>query len=101
MKPMGILILAMLLTHAVQADMSAQERCEKQGDVAQQAANMRMSEVDKETAINTLTRMYDRPGSGVTALNVKGMTTVAYMSKMQPEQMRDYAVAECEKNILK
>ena len=94
-------LLAALLSSPAQAEMSPEERCEKQGDVAQKAANMRMSEVDKETAVNTLTRIYDRPGSGVTALNINGLTTVAYMTRMKPEKMREYAVTECRKGILK
>ena len=101
MKPTGMIALAALLVLPVQAEMAPEERCRKQGDVAQQAANMRLSDVDKDTAVKTLKRMYDQPGSGVTAQNIQGLTTVAYMAKMQPDKMRDYAIAECEKNILK
>jgi hypothetical protein len=85
----------------VLADMTPEERCEEQGDVAEKASNLRISGDDKETAISTLTKEYDHSGTSITALNVRGLVTVSYMAKMKPEKMRDYAIAQCKKDILK
>ena len=100
--PAVIFASFMLFTQPVlAAELTGEERCVKQGEVAEKAASMRVSGVDKDTATKTLTRMYDRPDSGVTANNVRGMVMVSYMTKMKPEKMRDYAIKECKKNILK
>ena len=96
-----LLFCAIYISLPVSANITPEERCEKQGDVAEKAANLRISGADKETATNTLTEIYDRPGSGVTAQNIKGMVMVSYMAKMKPDQMRNYAIAECKKDILK
>lgn len=101
MRYIGILAALLLYSCPAVADMSDEERCEKQGDVAEKAASMRISGVDKDSATKTLTRMYDHPDSGVTANNIRGMVMVSYMAKMEPKKMRDYAIAECKKNILK
>ena len=101
MRYIGILAALLLISYPAFAGMSDEERCEKQGDVAEEAASMRISGVDKDTATKTLTRMYDSPDSGVTANNIRGMVMVSYMAKMEPKKMRDYAIAECKKNTLK
>ena len=101
MHYIGILAALLLISYPAFAGMSDEERCEKQGDVAEEAASMRISGVDKDTATKTLTRMYDRPDSGVTSNNIRGMVMVSYMAKMEPKKMRDYAIAECKKNTLK
>ena len=102
MRYLGFLTSFMLFSLPVFAtEMSDEERCFKQGEVAEKAANMRISGVDKDTATRTLTGMYVQPSSGVTANNVQGMVMVSYMAKMEPKKMRSYAIAECKKNILK
>lgn len=102
MRYLAFITGLVLLSHPVfAAEMSDEERCVKQGEVAEKAASMRISGVDKDTATKTLTRMYDRPGSGVTANNIRGMVMVSYMAKMKPKEMREYAIAECKKDILK
>jgi hypothetical protein len=102
MRYLGIIASLLLFSYpAFSADMSDEERCTKQGEVAEKAANMRISGVDKDTAARTLIEMYDQPGSGVTANNVRGMVMVSYMAKLEPKKMQDYAIAECKKNILK
>ena len=101
MRYIGILAALLLCSYPAFAAMSDEERCEKRGDVAEEAASMRISGVDKDTATKTLTIMYDRPDSGVTANNIRGMVMVSYMAKMEPKKMRDYAIAECNKNTLK
>ena len=101
MRYTGIIAALLLCSYPAFAAMSDAERCEKQGDVAKEAASMRISGVDKDTATKNLTKMYDHPDSGVTANNIRGMVMVSYMAKMKPKKMRDYAIAECKKNILK
>ena len=101
MRYTGIIVALLLCSYPAFAAMSDAERCEKQGDVAKEAASMRISGVDKDTATKNLTKMYDHPDSGVTANNIRGMVMVSYMAKMKPKKMRDYAIAECKKNILK
>ena len=101
MRLSGILTLAIFIPFPVFADMAPEVQCEKQGDVAEQASDMRISGVDKETAIESLNKIYDQPGTGVTANNIRGLVTVSYMAKMTPENMRKYAIDQCEKDILK
>ena len=101
MRLSGILTLAIFISFPVFAGMAPEEQCEKQGDVAEQASDMRISGVDKETAIESLNKIYDHPGTGVTANNIRGMVTVSYMAKMTPENMRKYAIDQCKKDILK
>jgi len=101
MRYSGILAFLLLFSIPSFADMSPEQRCEKQGEVAQEASKLRISGVDKDTATKTLIRMYDQPDTGVTANNVRGMVMISYLSKMKPEKMRDYAITECKKNILK
>jgi hypothetical protein len=101
MRYPAMLSLILFVSCPSLAEMTAEQRCEKQGEVAKQAASLRISGTDKDTAMKTLSRMYDRPGSGVTADNVRGMVTVAYMAKMKPEQMEKFAIDQCKKNILK
>jgi hypothetical protein len=102
MRYIGILASLLLFSYpAYAADISQEERCVKQGEVAEKATNMRISGVDKDTATKTLIEMYDQPGSGVTPNMVRGMVMVSYMAKMEPKKMRDYATAECKKDILK
>ena len=102
MRYSGLLLLsALFISFPLSADITPEERCEKQGDVAEKASSLRISGVDKETATQTLTETYDRPGSGVTGQNIEAMVTVSYMAKMKPDQMRNYVIAECKKDILK
>ncbi len=66
MRYIGILFSLLLFSYpAFAADMSQEERCVKQGEVAEKATDMRISGVDKDTATRTLIEMYDQPGSGV------------------------------------
>jgi len=101
MRLSGILALAICVSFSVFADMAPEDRCEKQGDVAEQASNLRISGVDKETAIESLNKIYDHPDTGVTANNIRGLVTVSYMAKMTPENMRKYVIDQCKKDILK
>ena len=101
MRLSGILALAIFISFSVIADMAPEERCEKQGDVAEQASSMRISGVDKETAIESLNKIYDHPDTGVTANRIAGLVTVSYMAKMTPENMRKYAIDQCKNDILK
>lgn len=102
MRYLGIIASLLLFSYpALSADMTDEERCLKRGEVAEKATNMRISGVDKDTATKNLIKMYDRPGSGVTTNNVRGMVMISYMAKMEPKKMRDYVVAECKKDILK
>lgn len=99
MRYLAIVASLLLFSYpAFSADISDEERCVKQGEVAEKAANMRISGVDKDTATKTLIEMYDRPGSGVTTNNIRGMVMVSYMAKMEPKKMQDYAIAECKKS---
>ena len=97
----GILILAIFISFPVFADTATEEQCEIRGDVAEQASDMRISGVDKEAAIESLNKIYDHPDTGVTANNIRGLVTVSYMAKMTPENMRNYAIDQCKKDILK
>lgn len=94
-----LVFFSTLISFPVSAEMTSEERCEKQGDVSEEAANLRISGADKETATKTLVEMYDRPGSGVTAQEIEAMVMVSYMAKMKPDQMRSYVIAECKKDI--
>jgi hypothetical protein len=89
--------LMLLSSPTFAAEMSAEERCEIQGNVAQKAANLRIAGVDKETATDTLTKMYDKPDSGVTADNVRGMVMVAYGpgARMSPDKLREFTIKQC------
>jgi len=99
MRLSGILALTIFFSFPVFADITPEERCEKQGDVAKEASSMRISGVDKETATDSLIKKYDRPGTGVTANRIQGMVMVSYMAKMKPEKMRDYVIDQCKKDI--
>ncbi len=101
MRLSGIFVFAAFFSFPLFADMTPEERCEKRADVAMQASDMRISGVDKETATDSLIELYDRPGTGVTANNVRGMVMLSYLAKMKPEKMRDYVFDECKKDILK
>ncbi len=102
MRYIGILFSLLLFSYpAFAADMSPEERCVKQGEVAEKATNMRISGVDKDTATNTLIEMYDQPGSGVTPNMVRLVVMESYIAKMEPKKMRDYAYASCKKDIRK
>ena len=101
MRCLGMFVSILFFSSLVLADLTPEERCEEQGDVAEKASNLRISGDDKETAISTLTKEYDHSGTSITALNVRGLVTVSYMAKMKPEKMRDYAIAQCKKDILK
>jgi hypothetical protein len=89
--------LVMCSSTAFAAEMSPEQVCEKQGDVAKKAASMRISGTDKDTATKTLIRMYDRPDSGVTADNVRGMVYLAYGpgARMDPDYLRKFAIKQC------
>ncbi|MCW8933938.1 MAG: hypothetical protein OQK98_04360 [Gammaproteobacteria bacterium] len=102
MRYLGVIVSLVLFSFpAFSADMTDEERCLKLGEVAEKASNMRISGADKDTATSTLIKMYDQPGSGVTTSNVRGMVMISYMARMEPKKMRDYAIAECKKDILK
>ena len=101
MRLSGILAFAVFISVSVIADMTPEERCEKQGDVAEQASYMRISGVDKETAIESLKKIYNHPDTAVTANSISGLVTVSYMAKMTPESMRIYAIDQCKKDLLK
>ena len=99
MRHLGIIACLLLFSFsAFAAEKSDEERCVKEGEVAEKAANMRISGVDKDTAAKSLISMYDQPESGVTTDRVRGMVTVSYLAKMEPKKMRDYVIAECKKN---
>lgn len=98
MRYLGIFVCLMMFVYpSYAAEMSAEERCEKQGEVAEKAAKMRISGVDKDTATKTLTSMYDREGSGITADNVKGMVMIAYGpgARMNPDYLRQFTIKQC------
>lgn len=101
MRLSGVLTLAIFIPFSVFADMAPEAQCEKQGDVAEQASEMRISGTNKETAIESLSTIYDHPGTGVTADTIRGLVTVSYMAKMTPENMRQFAVDQCKKDMLK
>jgi hypothetical protein len=96
-----LLFCAIFISFSTSANMTPEERCEERGELARKASNLRIQGIDKDTAIGTLTEEYDRPDTSITALNVRGWVTVSYMAKMKPDQMRNYAIAECKKDILK
>ena len=96
-----LLYIVSIISTPALADMTPEQKCEKQGEVAQEAARMRTSGLDKNTATTSLIKTYDKPGSGVTETNVRGLVMVSYMAKMEPEKMRDYAIDQCRKNIMK
>lgn len=103
MRYLGFIASLLLLSFAYpafSADSTDEERCLKLGEVAEKATIMRISGVDKDTATRDLIKMYDKPGSGVTTNNVHGMVMLSYMAKMEPKKMREYAVAQCKKDIL-
>ena len=100
MRILGIGVTLLLFSYPAFADLTDEERCVRQGEVAEKAASMRISGVDKDTATKTLSRMVDTPDSGVTANNVRGLVMVSYTAKMEPNKMREYTIAECRKNIL-
>ena len=99
MRCLGMLFSILFLSSPVLAGMTPEERCEEQGDVAEKASTLRISGDDKETAISTLTKEYDHSGTSITAQNIRGLVTVSYMAKMKPAKMRDYAIAQCRKDI--
>ena len=99
MRCLGMLVSILFLSSPVLAGMTPEERCEEQGDVAEKASNLRIAGDDKETAISTLTKEYDHSGTSITAQNIRGLVTVSYMAKMKPAKMRDYAIAQCRKDI--
>lgn len=101
MRYFGIFTIVMLLSFPAFAGMTHEEHCEKLGEVAREASEMRISGADKETTTTALIEMYGQAGSGVTADNVRGQVMVAYMAKMKPEKMRDYVSDQCTKDILK
>lgn len=101
MRYSGLLLFcAIFFSFPVSADITPGEQCEKQGEVAEKAADLRISGANKETATKTLTEIYDRSGSGVTTENIKSMVMIAYMAKMKPAQTRDFVTAECKKDII-
>jgi hypothetical protein len=102
MRYLGVFASLLLVScPAFSAEMTAEERCLKLGEVAEKATNMRISGEDKDTATSTLIKMYDQPGSGLTTNKIRGMVMLSYMAKMEPKKMRDYAVAQCKKDIIK
>ncbi|RLA22646.1 MAG: hypothetical protein DRQ62_07675 [Gammaproteobacteria bacterium] len=101
MRFLGMLVSVIIFSNPVLADMTPEERCEERGELAHKASKLRIQGIDKDTAIGSLTEEYDRPDTSITALNVRGLVTVSYMAKMKPEQMRNYAISECKKDILK
>lgn len=101
MRDPGILALILLFSFPALADMSAAERCEKEGDVAKEASNLRISGVDKDTATNSLIEIHEQSATGLSANTIRGLVMVSYMAKMKPDKMRDYAIDQCRKNILK
>ena len=101
MRCLGMFVSILLFSSLVLASMTPEERCEEQGDVAEKSSHLRLSGVDKETAISTLAKEYDHSETSISDSNVRGLVTVAYLAKMKPEQMRDYAITQCKKDILK
>lgn len=76
-------------------------RCEKEGEIAQRASELRIAGNDKESAIQVLLNSNQESADPLTEQNVRGLVTVSYMAKMKPAKMRDYAVDQCQKNELK
>lgn len=101
MRYSGMFAVVMFLSFSVIADITPEERCDNQGKVAMEASKMRLSGSDQDSTTTTLIEMYDQPDTGVTAKNVRGLVMVSYMAKMKPENMRDYAIDQCKKDILK
>ena len=51
MRYSGLLLFcAIFISFPVSADMTPEERCQKQGEVAEKATNLRISGADQETA---------------------------------------------------
>ena len=96
-----LLCCTIFLSFSVSSETTPEERCEERGELAHKASSLRIQGIDKDAAIGTLTEEYDRLDTSITALNVRGWVTVSYMAKMKPDQMRNYAIAECKKDILK
>lgn len=94
-----LVFFSTLISFSASAEITPEQRCEKQGDVSAEAANLRISGADKETATKTLVEMYDHPGSGVTAQQIEDMVMISYIAKMKPDQTRSYVIAECKKDI--
>lgn len=56
-----LLSCAIFISFPVTAEITPEQRCEKRGDVAEEAANLRISGADKETATSTLTEIMITP----------------------------------------
>jgi len=102
MRYSGIFASLLLLScPAFSADMTDEHRCLKLGEVAEEASRMRIAGEDKDTATSSLLKMYGQPESGLTTDKIRGMVMVSYMARMEPEKMRDYAIAQCKKDSIK
>ena len=100
MRYFGVVVGLLLLSFpAFSADMTAEERCQKLGEVAEKASSMRISGEDKDATTSALLKTYDHPESGLTTDKIRGMVMVSYMARMEPEKMQDFAIAECRKDI--
>lgn len=86
---------------ALSADMTDEERCLTLGEVAEKASIMRISGEDKNTATSKLIKMYDKSDSGLSTDNIRGMVTLSYMARMKPIKMRDFAIDQCKKDIIR
>ena len=85
------LLTALLSTHAIAAEMTAEEQCSKLGDIAKQASQMRLDGKDMNKAMETLQKA---DNSGLSADRVKGAVRISYMAKMKPDSMRNYYINE-------
>jgi hypothetical protein len=95
----GIFLLAALLSQqAIAAELSPQEQCSKLGDIAQQASQMRLDGKDMNAAMETLQKA---DNAGIADDKVSGAVRVSYMAKMKPDDMRNYYISECNKDILR
>ena len=93
-----VLLTVLFSQQALAADMTTEERCTAQGDIAKQASQMRLDGKDMNKAMETL-RKADKTGLSEDKIN--GAVRLSYMAKMKPDSMRKYFISECKKDILR
>lgn len=99
MQYAGMLLLATLLSQqAMAAAMSPQQRCSKLGDIAKQASQMRLDGEDMAAVMESLQQA---DNAGITDDEIGAAVRVSYMAKMKPDDMRDYYISECSKDIIR
>jgi hypothetical protein len=94
-------LLGLTFSLGSMAEMTAEQRCAREGEVAARAGELRNNDTDKESALAALRAEYLQTDSGLTEQSILGMTNFAYMTKMSPDKLRAYAEDQCQQNILR